>query len=177
MSRRDEELKRLINYAKGHGLKVITVKAKRGEKSDASWALDGTELTVYLHSKMSKTDLIMTLIHELGHHLWFIHEKDRKPDLKFEEAITRADNAYDMRKPLGKKYRKKILSVEIAGTKWWRTIYKDTDIKIPEWKLDMNMEFDLWQYQVYYETGVDTTKEQRKDKHKELLLKWKPNAE
>lgn len=172
MSQRDEEIKRLINYAKGHGLKVITSPARAGD-ADASWSLDGTEIELFIRKRNSKTSLIMSLIHELGHHLWFINEKNRQPDLNFEAAIARIDRGLVKGKPPGKRYRKRVLNVEIAGTKWWRVIYNDVNIKIPIWKLDMNMEFDVWNYQYWYETGVDATKEQRNAKRKELTLKWK----
>lgn len=174
MSRRDEEIKRLINYAKGHGLRVtMSTRTPDPATGDAYWTLDGTQMVVNTHKRQSKINIVLSLVHELGHHLWFIHEKNRQPDLKFENAIARTDKGYETGRPPGKRYRKKILNVEIAGTLWWDTICKDTDIRIPKWRLDLQKEFDIWQYQVWYETGKDATRSERINKFKELKSKWK----
>lgn len=153
MGVRDEELKRLIHYAKGLGVKVI-IYQKSHKDMAAQWTIDGTLIEVYAGKGQTKTETILDIIHELGHHVWFIHEKDRQPDLKFEEAITR-ENMYeeDPENPTPKHLRKKIWDVEVAGTKWWEVIYKDTNMKFPIWKLHAAMEHDMWMYEQYYETG------------------------
>lgn len=153
MGIRDEELKRLIHYAKGMGVKV-TIYAKSNKDASAEWTLDGTAIDVYTGKGQTKTDTILDLVHELGHHVWFVHEKDRQPDMKFDEAITR-ENMFeeDPANPTPKHLRKKIWDVELAGTAYWDIIIKDTNIKIPSWKIEAAKEFDMWMYEMYYETG------------------------
>lgn len=174
MGIRDEEIKRLIHYAKGLGVKVI-IYNKINKDNDAEWTTDGSLIQLYCNSKTSKIDTILSLVHELGHHTWFIHEKDRQPDLKFDEAIVRQNlfETDDVKNPVPKHLRKKILAVEIAGTGWWESIYKDTNLKIPKWKLHAAMEFDIWMYEIYCESGHFPKGVVKKNKHKEIQNKWR----
>ena len=171
---RDEEIKRLIHYAKGLGVRVV-VYNKSNPDADAEWTTDGSLINIYAGNKTSKTEIILSLIHELGHHVWWIHEKERQPDLKFEEAIERQNlfEEDDEQNPAPKHLRKKIYDVELAGTEWWMSIYKDTGLKIPEWKVQAAMEFDIWVYEIYYETGHFPTRKAIKTKYREVQNKWK----
>lgn len=171
---RDQEIERLINYARGLGL---TVKFSKTLNDSASWTLDGTELTISTHPKHNRTKIetVLSFIHELGHMLYFIHEKDRKLDLKFDEAVERqnlVDEDID-ETPIPKHLRKKILDVEVKSAEWWNVIYKETNCKFPLWKLEMAKCFDIWQYEVYYETGYFPTRKERIQKGKELSLQFK----
>lgn len=168
MGIRDEEIKRLIHYAKGLGVRVV-IYNKSHPDSAAEWLLDGSQIQIYAGKGTTKTDIILHLIHELGHHVWWIHEKDRQPDLKFDEAITR-ENLFktETDTPTPKHLRKRIYDVEVAGTKWWESIYKETNIKIPMWKLQTAMEFDMWMYEVYYETGLFPKGKTHRDKYLEI---------
>lgn len=174
MAARDEEIQRLIHYGKALGVKVIIYnKSKNG--AEAEWTLDGSLIQVYASAKKSKTSIILDLIHELGHHVWFIHEKNRQQDLKFDKAITR-ENLFQEETdiPTPKHLRKKIWDVEVAGTQWWDVIYKDTNIKIPKWKLDASKEFDMWMYEMYYENGHFPKGKFRADKYREVQAKYRP---
>lgn len=170
---RDDEIKRLIHYAKAMGIRV-TFYQKSGEGDDAKWALDGTEIVVFNVKRKTKTQIILDLIHELGHNLWWIHEKNRQPDLKFDEAISR-ENIYaeDPESPTPKHLRKKIWDVEAAGTKWWDSVYKDVNLKIPRWKVEASKEFDIWMYEMYYENGHFPKGKQGKEKYMEIQRKWR----
>lgn len=174
MAVRDEEISRLIKYAEGLGLKVKFLTRSRGSPA-AEWTLDGTEITVYTNKHTTKIDIILSLIHELGHHVWFIHEKNRQPDLKFEEAIER-QNLHESElsdTPAPKALRKKILQTEIAGTQWWDVIYRDTNCKFAKWKLEANKEFDIWVYTEYYLKGHFPSKKDGRSKFKEIKRKYK----
>lgn len=172
---RDDEIKRLVHYAKGMGVKVI-IHNKSDPDADGRWYLDGSTIEIYAGA-LNKTDMVLSLIHELGHHVWFIHEKDRQPDLKFDEAICRENivaEVNDKKNLTPKHLRKKIYDVEAASSLWWNAIIKDTNIKIPQWKIDYQREFDVWQYEVYYENGAFPTHKLKKEKLIELNIKWKP---
>lgn len=175
MGVRDDELTRLIKYAEGMGLRVIIKNRPRGGDASASWALDGSEIAIYNSDGDSKTDLILSLIHELGHQIWFVHEKDRQPDPKVDEAVTRQE-LFDEKlheSPAPKNLRKEILDMEKKGTLWWDSIYKETNMKFPMWKLEAAKEFDLWQYEVYYETGFFPKRDVRRDYRAKVRTKYR----
>lgn len=165
---RDDEIKRLIHYAKGLGVKIIIYnKSKPG--TAAEWTTDGSLIQIYTKSNTSKTSVVLSLLHELGHHVWWIHEKDRQPDLKLEEALERHSDV----NPIPKNFRKRIYDMENASTQWWWSIYKDADIKIPEWKIQAAMEFDVWMYEMYYENGKFPKGKQKRERYIEIQKKWR----
>lgn len=171
MSFRDKEIQRLVSYAQGLGVKVKITYVPKGSKNLDSgyWSTDGSEIEIIVKINESKTSLILSLIHELGHHLWFVYKKSRKPDLSFNKALE-----IDARSGVTpKNIRKKILSVEKEGTKYWDVIITDTNIKLPKWKVEANKFFDIWQYEFYYEHGTFPKRKERSFKYKELTEKYK----
>lgn len=161
---RDEEIKRLIKYAQGLNTQVSIIKGKPHRTEEAEWAIDGSQIIVYTDSSTSKINIILSLIHEIGHHLAHIYKNDRKVDEKLEQALDDEDES--------KRTRRKIYNWELEGTKWWETIYKDTDCKFNINKLYISREFDLWQYEVYLETGRFPSMGQKYDKRKQLKNKF-----
>lgn len=170
---RDNEISRLVSYAEALGVKVLF--CKKTDDADGQWALDGTEIKVFIDSSTSKTSIILTLIHEIGHSKHFIWRKNREPDLKFEEAIDRqnlvAENLDN--KPIPKKFRKRIYDTELASTKFWLEIYHETGMKFPLWKLYMQMECDVWAYESLRDTGFFPKSKDWDLKRKELMIKYK----
>jgi hypothetical protein len=150
---RDEEIARLTKYAEGMGLKVRF--SRENTRDFAAWTLDGSELFVFTRNCKAKIDVVLSMIHELGHHCWFVHERKRRPDLKFEEALDRMnvidENLSD--EILPKKHRQTIYDREKAGTAYWEGIYKETDMRFPIWKLYAAMEMDMWVYEEFLKTG------------------------
>lgn len=165
--KRDQEIERLVKYAQGMGVKVRFSKIREPENS-ADWSLDGQEITIYVNKNKTKTETILSLIHEIGHHLDHIHGNNRELDEKMDEAYTPDENG-----EIGKRKRKRILNSEIAGTVYWETIYKETDLKIAKYKLFAAMEYDIWQYEIYADTGKFPNRIARRQKHKELYAKHK----
>jgi len=164
---RDLEIQRLIKYAQGMGARVVFSNVKDSEDS-AQFALDGSEIIVYAKHQKSKTETILTLIHEISHLLDHIHQHDRQPDVKFEQALD--PNRYGK---ISKKKRKIILDSEITATGYWHTVYKETGLKIPMWKMEAQMEHDIWQYDFYYEHGRFPHRKERRQMKKELYAKHK----
>lgn len=163
---RDLELARLINYGKALNTAVIFYK----DKEDAgSWSLDGSEIHIHWPKSSTKTDVILTLLHELGHHAWFIHVCNRQQHQPLY-------NALNAKKPT-KRQRKVILDCEIAATKWWNTIIKEADIQIPTWKVERQMELDLWMYEYFYANSDWPNWPERNLKYKDLTFKYKPKKE
>jgi len=164
---RDKEIDRLVKYAQALGVKVSFSNNKNTEDA-ADWTLDGKNITIYTKNQHSKTDTILSLIHEIAHSLDHIHRHNRELDEKFEDALDPGDNG-----EIGKRKRKIILDSEVAGTEYWHTIYKETDLKFPLWKLYAQMEHDVWQFRFYHETGEFPGFLERKKKRKELYKKHK----
>jgi hypothetical protein len=163
MGIRDEELSRLIRYAKGLNVEV-RFKDYVPYSNDAGFAAtDGSEVTIAVHPTDSKIYTILTLIHELGHVLECIHTHNRRPNEKLDAALDDEEK---------KKNRKIIYEFEKASALWWETIYKETDLKFPINKLFATREFDVWQYKYYYENGKFPNRKVRMKKKKELENKY-----
>jgi len=166
---RDDEIQRLVNYIKGLGLKV-TFSSKQSDCS-AFWYLDNSEIVICKNKNKSKIETVLSLIHETGHALHNIYEKNRKTDPKFEEALDHVDEAQELELDTQKKQRKIILNNEKAGTHYWDAIYRETNMKFPMWKLEAAKEIDVWMYEVFYETGKYPKTKERIAKVKEVNRK------
>lgn len=164
---RDEELQRLKKYAEGMGVSVLFSK-KYSDNAVAEWQIDGKQIVIYENNHGSKLEMVLSLIHELGHHLEHVRNNNREIDRKLEEAI---DNEEEK-----KKHRKKIYDWEEKGSEWWEEIYRDTNCKFPIYRLQIAKEFDLWQYEVYCELGSFPSRKKQREKLKELNLKYKKNG-
>lgn len=169
---RDQEIDRLVNYIKGLGLKVV-FSSKKTDYS-AIWYLDNSQITICKSENVSKLETVLSLIHETGHAIHNIHEKNRQVDPKFVEALDHIDEAEELGLDTKKKHRRNLLNNEIAGTKYWHSIYRETNMKFPIWKLDAAMEFDIWMYQVFFETGEYPKTKEKAQKNKEILRKYRP---
>lgn len=168
---RDLEIQRLVNYTKGLGLKV-TFSSKKSDYS-AHWSIDNSEIVVFNNKNKPKIVVILDLIHELGHSKHNVWEKDRQVDPKFEKALDHVDDAAEHGTDTKKRHRKTILNNEIAATRYWEEIYHETDMKFPLWRLEMAKEFDIYQYEIFYETGRYPTAKEKKQKRIELTKKYR----
>lgn len=158
---RDVEISRLINYAKGLNIKVTF----NSGDSDcyAEWH-HGNEIVVYSKRHRSKIEIILTLIHELGHQLHFIHEGNRQLDHKVIEALDNAES---------KSARKIVLEDEKKAIQYWEVIYKDTNMSFPIYKLFRQMKIDIWKYEFFHENGRFPKK---KECQQFILTKLKVNG-
>ena len=161
---RDVELKRLLSYAQALNIKVIFKPFIPYSDAAAHWAIDGSEIIVHKRTQESKISVILSLIHELGHQLEFIHHHNRKPSIPLAIALNNDEL---------KKQRKIVVDYEVKSATWWEAIYKECDMKFPLYKLHFQKEFDIWQYEVYYENGDFPTRTMQRAKIKELNKKWR----
>lgn len=162
MGVRDDELNRLKRYAQGMGISVSMKPFKKGGPQ-ACWALDGTQIEIFVKKRTTKINEIMSLIHELGHHKAFV-DNGRAVPAKVDKALERSRTEND---------RKVIYEMEKADSVYWDDIYKDTNCTFPIRWLCKQRDFDVWQYEVYYKTSKFPTKEQSRKKFKELTQKYK----
>lgn len=166
--RRDKEIKQLVLYAKGLGLKV-TIYNRKNANCQAMWSLDGKSIDIFAPPKTSKTDIILSIVHELGHHLEFVHDQERQLPKKLIRAWERVSDNNE----LTDHERKLIYEDEVAGTKFWDVIITELDIRLPKWKIEAQKEMDLWVYKVYMKTGYFPPRSQSVKKLKEIRKKWK----
>lgn len=164
MGIRDRELQRLVNYLNGLNVKVIFSNAKNPE-TFAECSLDSTEITVYNRNHYSKTELLLSLLHETGHIQHSIWKKDRVLDEKLEEALDKQNSS--------KKARQKIYNDEKAAIGYWDIVIRDVDIKLSPKRIEFQKEFDLWVYEYFWKKGDFPTREVKRAKTKELRAKWK----
>jgi hypothetical protein len=163
MGIRDEELKRVEKYCQALGIKV-TYKKQGKTDPEAEWATDGSEITVYLRPKQSITQIILDLIHELGHHQAWVYN-DRKTAISLDNALGREKH--------NKKDRLAILKDEENGAEYHLMIYKELGLKIPEWKVRLERDLSLEIYRYYAKNNNWPTFKWRKEKKKELQEKLK----
>jgi len=169
----DDELKRLKKYAEGLGIKVFFRKYKRGV-GGAEWNMLDRSITIFTKRGESVTGVILTFLHELGHHMDWIYS-DKTDSEEAMEAYTALNEGkmIGARPDLSLEHRRIILEEELAGIHYMEFIAKELDLKIPFWKVKMQQELDSFEYRLLYEESrFSTTKEYRAYK-REIKEKYK----
>lgn len=154
MGIRDQEIKRLEQYAKGLGLRVEYKVGKRGSGVGAEIVYhDGvaSHITLYTYSRISKKRLILNFLHELGHHLSWIY-KNRKDNTMLLEALY-ADAMLKKGEQLPKHQRKLIYLMEKEDAEYRNNIAHEVGITLPENTLKVDIALDIWIYKYYYLYG------------------------
>jgi hypothetical protein len=162
MSIRDKEIARLEKYAESLGLRVFWRKHKRGLPG-AVWEIENNEvrLIMYTWPRMSKTLIILNFLHELSHHLAWVYNNRELPksvDKAFaKEMISLTSND-----------KRIIYETEKEDSKYRLIIAHELDIRIPEWKIKLDIEVDIWFYYTFYKEGKYPTLTRVLAKQKEL---------
>lgn len=164
MSYLDLEIARIEKYVAGLGIKLIkhTKQAKGAETQDLG-AWSPHEIDIYINEHKTKIDLILTLLHELGHHIHYMHNE--RPEIPDEVMLPLAS--------LTKTQRKKILDYERNGIALMPTIAIELNLKIPMWKVYMQSVMDTWMYEYLYEHGHYPNSKIKKAKKQELVKLYK----
>ena len=170
----DKDLQKLKNYAKSLGLKVKFVKHKRDNPA-AWWCPDTKAITVSHRPYRPKVDVVLILLHELGHQLDYVYHKPTKlEDEAHSQDWLRKSNKD---KPIAKKYRKAIYESECRGIAFMDTIAKELNLSIPMWRVYCDQEWDRWNYKYYYIHGKYATKREMLAKAKELRKYYRSKHE
>lgn len=172
MGLRDNELLRLEKYANGLGIKVNYRKPIPQSNVAAEWTVDGSEITLYVSERDSKTKTILNFLHELAHHMDHVYN-NRQRDPKIEKALMLESNRKPDDPPIKKSLRKLIFEDEVRATQYRFQIAHEIGLKIPEWKIKLDIELDIWVYEMYYLNGDIPSVRQSKLKKKELISKYK----
>lgn len=162
-----KEFNRLVKYAEGLGIKVIYSKKK--SNASAEWATDGSEITIYDKDKKSPMMLVVDLLHELAHHKAWL-ASGRKEDLKTDKILDKEAAGLE----LTELQRKHIYDMECADSKFQAVIHHEVGSKLPLWRLETEIELDLWIYKHFWLKGTWPMLKEIKQKKKELLAKRRP---
>lgn len=163
----NDDLNKLIDYAKALGVTVIFKKGKRGDPG-AYWHSNAKEIVLYTWARQRINRLVLSLLHELGHHLDHL-AKGRIIDPKLDEALL----LDDAKKPISKKQRYLIYKSEKDGSRYRFTILKELKLILPKWELKVDILTDIWEYNQYYLTGLLPTRQEANQKQKELTKIYK----
>lgn len=171
MSYKTDDLARLTKYAQGLGL-TVTVKLYKGGGTGAEWTTDGQEIVLYKWAGQSRTRMVLNLLHELGHHLAFVHD-GRKVSKKLEDALYAEAARKPGSRPISKDKRKLIYNAEAKDAGFRHLIAKEVNLKLPMHKLNADIEIDMWDYARYYETGEHASAREIREMQKQLRAKYK----
>ena len=171
---RSEEIRRLEQYAKGLGIIVRYERHKRGNKSAAQiTVLDRhtSEMVIFYDSRTTKTDIVLRIIHELGHQLSWVYRGRNDP-----QSLIDALSAESLRKPgdppIPKHQRKLIYEMEKHDTQYWDNIITELGINLKEEIVKIEKELDIWIYRHYYLKGGVPTLAQIRKKYDQLARKY-----
>lgn len=148
--KRDEELKRLINYAKAMGCTVEKkyVNSHKERNCYAECTPDLNLITLYILKTDTKMDLVLHLIHELAHYKSYINT-NRTMGKPLEHALIASALGYNK----NQNDRKLIFNGEFNDLKYWNEIVKDCGIEIRASRIEMQKELDILWYELYYLIG------------------------
>lgn len=162
MNIRDKEINRILLYCKGLGIRVRI--ANYSWEDAGEWSSDPkAEININKRVHTTKTELILTLLHEAAHHIYFTYTKKPVPEAAYESG------------PHSKKARQKLYEYEAAGIAYMSNLYTELQLGIPLWKVKRAMAQDTWAYEVYALTGEFPSKSERKLKYKALTDIYKEN--
>jgi hypothetical protein len=164
MGVRDDELKRLTQYANSMGVRVVYKTLTSSSTAAADWSLDGDEIRIFISPKSSKINTILCLIHELGHQLSHIYDDDRKNPRSLVRALEKEAESI----PLTRHQRWLILKSELAGMQWWHIIYNETKMSFPIKKMWLMRDWDQWWYTYYFQVGRPPKKSECAEKLRQL---------
>lgn len=169
MGIRDNEITRLVKYAEGLGIKLF-FKKHGPDSAGALWTAteDGSvELTIYTWANQSKTRIILNFLHELAHHMAWVYQ-----ERSFSNELYRILNKNHNGTPLTKKERYAVFKEERDDSVYREKIAHEVGIKIPSWKIKVDIELDIYIYYHYYEFDAYPSYEKVKEKRKELNKKY-----
>lgn len=138
MSWQGRDIVKLTKLINSLGLKLNFKQYVRG--GDMAYYVSGESITVFVTDRMSKTEIILSLMHELGHHFDWIANGTNK---EIEKAFSWFETSEF------KKYSKVILDAERAGIKRMETIHEILDLEIPLKTVKRQQKIDLFHYKFF----------------------------
>lgn len=146
MNSKDRDIKKLKDYARSLGLKVLS---RPYNKFTGAAECDDYNKTITLFGNPSKKQIILSLLHELGHYLDFLKNGNTKKICEAFRLLNRGP-MIGTRHDVSKKYRKTILQVEKNGIKYMTRIHKELKLEISVEHVKIQQKLDLFDYQFFY---------------------------
>ena len=163
---RDEEIKRLILYAKALGVRLTIRNFSFPEEAETvEW--NGISININKHKHKNKTQLILSLLHELSHAKYINTQKG-----KISEAWE-LEEEREHGKKLPKKIRKEMVDFELNSLDSMMDIATELKIELSMNKIKKQCELDKWIYEHYLKEGEWPSEKIKKAKRKELKEKYK----
>jgi hypothetical protein len=160
---RDVELSRLREYANAYGARVIIKDYDLEEYGGIT--LDGTTRTITVNSKehRSKTELLLTLLHEICHLKHHVLTGQELPDalLLDDEDLTLEQRA-------------EVAKFEFDSLELMPVIAKDLNLKVPKWKILLQRDLDQWVYELFRDSGEFPSNQVKQLKRRQLTERYKP---
>lgn len=157
---RDEEIKRLLDYCKSLSIQVIW--DNNLTDAGASWDnINKDQAVIRLQKNIgNKTLTILYLLHELAHHLAWVYD-NRKLSKEITDALSQEE-------PKTYAARRLIYEMEKSDSIYRLNIVKELNIKLPEYKILLDIKLDEWIYYEYWQNGKFPNLKQIRTKQREL---------
>lgn len=160
MNSRDRDLLKLKKHIKSLGLKLYY--RKYTKNTGSAEYLSGEFITLF-KKKTTKKDIIMCLLHELGHHYDWLTNPVMDPLTTAALFYLSNGPMQGKRQDIPKKYRKAIYKTECNGVRHMTAIHKELQLEIPYNLVVLQQSYDLYDYETLYKEGkFPTKKEYRK---------------
>jgi len=157
------ELKRVLKFCEGLGLKVQFIDGRGADYWGAYMEPDrSTPGVIEIVRASTVTHQIITLLHEIGHHLDFTQTK-WMPD-----AYNHID---DLNPP--EWARKAIFNAEERAVTNGEKAYWTLMLRIPYWKVKRELDRDIYVYKTWSQTCVFPTHKEQNDFRKKWDKKYK----
>lgn len=144
----------MIKYANGLGLTVRIKPYKKGSLVGGEYDGENKSITVYRARKHSSTDVILVLLHELGHHLDFL-KKGKRDSKQLIDALGKEHERRVGEDPIPILDRLSIYQSELDGIQYMPDIAHQLDLSVPMWKIIAERDLDRWLAEYYYCHGED----------------------
>lgn len=166
-----QDIMKLRSYAKGLGVKVVFKKVKR-RNFDAAYDTSKKVPEIVVLAT-APTRQILSLLHELGHHLDWVYRGKSEGYLESLPYYASAGEKTETgSKVLTKKQRGAVRKAEYNATLYMDQIHEECGLFIPKWKVYRDMITDRLVANYYYETGKEMTFSEV-SKHQKRLTKKK----
>lgn len=162
--RRDDEIKRLVLYLKACNVKVTI----RDYAFDHMGEVTGdfpVRININKHRHTSKTELVLTLLHEACH----IKYSSLHPDNTFNGLETEENGDF---KPATKKQRYENYEFEHDSLQLMPELALELGITIPVSKIEMQRDLDIWEHWQFYVNNRYPNKQEHCIQKKKLKVKY-----
>jgi hypothetical protein len=163
-----KDIRKVENFARYLGYKVRYLKPDNQEDAGI-FDYDKQEIVIYTDSRTTKTDILLVLMHELGHGLDYIDLG--KPD----PSTLRGEFSTPMRK-MTKKQRRRLLELEKKAIDYMLTIWYGLRLKLPRWRVTAEQEYDRWMYTRFAKDGLFPTSGESASQREKILATHKTGS-